>query len=107
MVRGYQGDEDMSFGEVLKAARERAGLSQPGLAAKSGVPVGTIRDYEQGRRDPLLSTAVKLAAALGVSMDELTAVDLSAETSPAPRGRPRKTDAAAVKGKTRRKKGKE
>lgn len=52
------------FGERLKAIRQAAGLSQPQLAAESGVPVGTIRDYEQGRRDPLLDSAVKLARAL-------------------------------------------
>lgn len=52
------------FGERLKSFREAAGWSQPELAANSGVPVGTIRDYEQGRRKPLLDTAVKLARAL-------------------------------------------
>jgi transcriptional regulator with XRE-family HTH domain len=52
------------FGEKLKAYREAAGFSQPGLAEYSGVPVGTIRDYEQGRRAPLLETAAKLAHAL-------------------------------------------
>jgi transcriptional regulator with XRE-family HTH domain len=62
----------MSFGERLKAAREQLGWTQPGLADRSGVPVGTIRDYEQGRREPLLSTAQKLADALGVTLDELS-----------------------------------
>lgn len=28
------------------------------------MPVGTIREYEQGKRDPSLSTAQKLARAL-------------------------------------------
>ncbi|HEY7428151.1 MAG TPA: helix-turn-helix transcriptional regulator [Gemmataceae bacterium] len=39
-------------------------MSQPQLAEESGVPVGTIRDCEQRRRDPLLETAVKLTRAL-------------------------------------------
>jgi transcriptional regulator with XRE-family HTH domain len=43
-------------------------MTQAGLSSASGVPVGTIRDYEQVKRDPLLSTAVKLAAALRVSV---------------------------------------
>ena len=57
------------FGERLKVLREAAGWSQPALAEKSGVPVGTIRDYEQGRREPLLETAAKLARCLGHSLD--------------------------------------
>jgi transcriptional regulator with XRE-family HTH domain len=37
--------------------------------AAGGVPVGTIREYEQGKRDPLLSTAQKLAHALDRGLD--------------------------------------
>jgi transcriptional regulator with XRE-family HTH domain len=59
------------FGQLLKAVRQHVGWTQLQLADKSGVPVGTVRDYEQGKRDPLLSTAGKLADALGVSLDVL------------------------------------
>jgi transcriptional regulator with XRE-family HTH domain len=59
----------MSFGVKLKQLRQEVGLSQTQLASASGVPVGTIRDYEQSKRDPLLSSAQKLAEALGVSLD--------------------------------------
>jgi putative transcriptional regulator len=58
-----------TFGEKLKELRDAAGLSQAGLAEAGGVPIGTIRDYEQGKRDPLLSTAQKLARALGHGLD--------------------------------------
>jgi transcriptional regulator with XRE-family HTH domain len=39
-----------------------------GLANKSGVPVGTIRYFEYGRREPTYETLVKLAEGLGVSL---------------------------------------
>ncbi|HZT83062.1 MAG TPA: helix-turn-helix transcriptional regulator [Gemmataceae bacterium] len=59
----------MTFGEKLKELRAGRGLTQERLADAAGVPVGTIRDYEQGKRDPLLSNAQRLAGALGVSLD--------------------------------------
>ena len=48
-------------------------MTQAGLAEAAGVPLGTIRDYEQDKRDPLASNLVKLAKALRVSLDELFA----------------------------------
>ncbi len=59
----------MSFGQKLKELRIQAGMTQAQLAEVSLVPLGTIRDYEQGNRDPLLSTAQKLARALKQSLD--------------------------------------
>jgi transcriptional regulator with XRE-family HTH domain len=74
------------FSDVLKALRQSRGLTQPGLAKASGVPVGTIRDYEQGKRDPLLSNAARLARGLGVSLDVLAGMN----DPPAPRRPKRK-----------------
>ena len=60
---------EKTFGEILKARREAASLSQSQLAGKSGVPVGTIRNLEQGHRaDPRWSTVCDLADALGISV---------------------------------------
>ncbi|MGH7223519.1 MAG: helix-turn-helix domain-containing protein [Gemmataceae bacterium] len=53
-----------TFGKRLQTIRQAAGLSQAGLANLSGIPLGTIREYEQTRREPLLSKAAKLARAL-------------------------------------------
>ena len=36
----------------VKAIREKTGLSQPKLAAVFKIPVGTLRNWEQGRRQP-------------------------------------------------------
>jgi transcriptional regulator with XRE-family HTH domain len=60
-----------SMGERLARLRRAAGLSQPQLAELVGVPVGTLRNWEQDRRVPLLDTAARVAGALGVSLDEL------------------------------------
>jgi len=57
--------------ENLKRLRERAEMSQPQLAQAAGVPVGTLRCWEQATRVPLLTAAVKLANALGCTLDEL------------------------------------
>jgi transcriptional regulator with XRE-family HTH domain len=59
------------LGDRLKELRDKAGLTQTDLAAKSGLSLGVIHDYEQGKREPTLRSAVKLAAALGVSVEVL------------------------------------
>jgi transcriptional regulator with XRE-family HTH domain len=64
-----------TFGEKLKQLRVDRGLTQVALAEVSGVPVGTIRDYEQGKRDPLLSNAQRLAKALSISLDVFPVVE--------------------------------
>jgi transcriptional regulator with XRE-family HTH domain len=75
----------MTFAEKLKELRQACGLSQTGLASASGIPVGTIRDYEQGKRDPLLSNAQRLAKALRVSLDEFPPVPGPSARKPAAR----------------------
>jgi transcriptional regulator with XRE-family HTH domain len=77
----------MVFGTTLKELRQQKGLTQTALADASGVPLGTIRDYEQDKREPLLSNARKLAAALGVSLDKLAGPGPSSKQ---PGGRARK-----------------
>lgn len=54
----------------LKKIRTERGLSVPKLVELSGVPRRTIQDLET-RGDGRISTAIKLADALGVTMDEL------------------------------------
>jgi transcriptional regulator with XRE-family HTH domain len=59
-----------TFGERLKFLRERAGLSQPQLAQRAGLPVGNIRNYEQSLRQPLWVAVFKLSDALGVPVEQ-------------------------------------
>lgn len=55
-----------AFGENLRVHRERAGLSQERLSALARLHRTEISLIERGRRDPRLSTVVRLADALGV-----------------------------------------
>lgn len=57
----------------LRKIRLNRDLSVPQLVEVSGVPRRTIQDIEK-RGDCKLSIAIKLAAALNISMDELTRV---------------------------------
>ena len=54
----------------VKELRLQRGLSVPDLVKLSGVPRRTIQEMEN-RGDCRMSTAYKIAEALGVSLDEL------------------------------------
>lgn len=51
----------------LRAAQGRASLTDTALAAKSGIPVVTLRRYLKGTRDTPASALFKIAAAMGIS----------------------------------------
>jgi transcriptional regulator with XRE-family HTH domain len=59
------------MGEKIQRLREARGLTQVELAGRSGVPLGSLRNYEQGLRQPLLMQAARLAKALGVPLDAI------------------------------------
>lgn len=59
------------FGKHLKTAREAAGLSQAELGRMVGIPQPDMPAIERGERDVRLSTANRLAHALGVHLCEL------------------------------------
>ena len=65
----------MTFGDRLKELRDRAGLTQERLAQAAGLSVGAVREYEQNRRQPVLSNAFLLAKALGVKVDAFATDD--------------------------------
>jgi putative transcriptional regulator len=62
------------MGKRFKQMREAAGLSQTQLAKAADVPVGSLRQWEQGRRTPLLDAAARIAVAMGVTLDELAGI---------------------------------
>jgi transcriptional regulator with XRE-family HTH domain len=62
---------ETTMGERLKRLRKAAGLSQPGLAEAAGIPLGTLRQWEQNKRLPSWEGAIALADGLGCSLDEL------------------------------------
>ena len=56
----------------LKELRKKAGWSQQRLAEKAGLSYNVITKIEQGvAKRPSIQTMVKLADALGISLDEL------------------------------------
>lgn len=58
----------------LKEQRERAGLSRPELAERSGIKARTIEAYEQGKRDingADLKTLLKLCQALSCRLGDI------------------------------------
>lgn len=55
----------------LKHRRESKRWTQEQLSLKSGVSRISIARYESGQREPTLTIAAKLAAALDCSVDDL------------------------------------
>src|SRR6266498_3827018 len=59
---------ELTLGAVLRGHRERAGLTQSGLAAQAGVSVRMLRELEKDRvTQPRPRSLDALAAALGLS----------------------------------------
>src|SRR5215204_4933702 len=61
----------MDMAEVIRRRRAELGLSQADLAKAAGVDTRQIRRYEAGQQQPVLSVAVAIAKALGISVSEL------------------------------------
>lgn len=64
-------DRPLLFGERVLTERRRRGLSQTQLADIVGVSVSSIRNYENNISYPDTKRAMKIADALGVSLDFL------------------------------------
>ena len=57
----------MAFGVLLRRRRLARGMTQAEHSEASGVPLGSVRNYETERRDPALSAVERLARALGAA----------------------------------------
>lgn len=57
--------------DVIRQRRAALGMSQGDLARAAGVDTRQIRRYEAGEQQPLLSVAMTIADALGISVSEL------------------------------------
>lgn len=62
-----------TLGTTLRSLRDHAGLSQEELAAKAQVSRASIQNWEGNRTAPRRAESRRLAAALGVSVDDLKA----------------------------------
>ena len=61
----------MSFGKNLVKLRKEKWLTQEDLVKLSGVAISQIRRYETDKSSPSLDVIIRLAKALGVSIDEM------------------------------------
>ena len=60
-----------TIGGLIRAARERAGLSQADLARKAGVHLNQMNKYERDRHEPGVAMLTRIATALDVPVTEL------------------------------------
>ena len=70
-----------TIGQLMKARRKLAGLTQEQVAKKMGVKRATYAQYEAGNRIPLTMTLAKIAHAIGCKMDDLIPIDEQIETA--------------------------
>lgn len=61
----------MTTGELIKAARKKAGMTQEELGSKLGVSGSSIAQWENDLRNPKLDTLQRIASALGVPVQDL------------------------------------
>jgi transcriptional regulator with XRE-family HTH domain len=72
-------DPSAPFGDLLRRARQAAGLTQEELAAHAGLSRRGIADLENGaRRHPRKDTVALLIAALGLAGKERAAFEVAA-----------------------------
>lgn len=56
---------------TIAAARKMEGLTQGGLAKRVGVSESTVANWENGKAEPSVFQAYKVADALGLGIDDL------------------------------------
>lgn len=74
-----------SLGPILREARLRAGLKRADLARRVGIDPGYLMRIESGKHDPPFSTVVRLAAAVGASLDLIASGVATGATGADPR----------------------
>ena len=79
----------------LKRARNRAGMTQAEASEASGIPIGTLRRWEQGVNEPDIASIILLADTYKTTTDEL----LGSRFSGVIKARPMKTILIPVLGR--------
>lgn len=71
-----------SIGDRIREIREARTLTQDQLAERSGISKGFLSDVENNKRNPSSEYVLKIANALGASIDYLLRGDEVAQASP-------------------------
>jgi transcriptional regulator with XRE-family HTH domain len=74
-------DLAITFGRVLRTLRKQARLTQEGLGFAADLERNYISLLERGKRQPTLTTIVRLARPLGQTGSQLVALVETASTS--------------------------
>lgn len=63
----------MTIGQLLKQARERAGLTQAAASTATGISQGNVSNYEKGKlSNPSLDILLRFAAAYQTTVSKIT-----------------------------------
>src|SRR3954470_17820223 len=89
---------DVTLGQRIARLRLAGGMTQPDLAEKAGVPLFSLRSWEQDYRRPRADAAVRVARALGVTVEELMSVKTDRPARAAVREPVALREPAAVRG---------
>ena len=63
------------FNEIFVQLLQEKGISAYKLSRETGISQGLISEYKSGKKLPTLQNFIKIADALGVSLDELAGRD--------------------------------
>lgn len=64
-------EAEAEFGLAVRTTRREKGLSQEGLAYAAGIHRTYVSDIERGRRNPSLTTMIRIAEALDTDLPTL------------------------------------
>jgi transcriptional regulator with XRE-family HTH domain len=63
------GSNDRVAGELIAQIRRTSGLTQAGLARRSGLQSSVLSAYEHGHRQPSVSALARIARAAGLELE--------------------------------------
>lgn len=71
IAKGPKSDMGNTIAMTMRYLRKQMGLSLPEMEKRTGLKRGTLQTWESGRSEPRASELVKIAEALGTSIDVL------------------------------------
>lgn len=74
-------EASIKIAENIKRVRKEKGLTQNDLAKEVGISVTSIQAYEYGKTHPRITIALRIAKALGVSINDIDDRILSKQKS--------------------------